>query len=91
MLVIEATGVMLQAIEKAKAATQALGAAVPQAPRRVPALRSVRVAADGSVVILQAGAEGGDVTLIGRTTRRGNLGVRAGDRRSDGGVVRGDR
>jgi hypothetical protein len=29
------------------------------------------VAADGSVVILRAGAEGGDVTLIGRTTDMG--------------------
>ena len=70
VLVIEATGVMLQAIEKAKAATQALGATVPQTPRRVPA-PPVRVAADGSVVVLQAGAEGGDVTLIGRTTDAG--------------------
>ena len=70
VLVIEATGVMLQAIQKAKAATQALGATVSQTPRRVPA-PSVRVAADGSVVVLQAGAEGGDVTLIGRTTDAG--------------------
>jgi len=70
VLVIEATGVMLQAIQRAKAASQVLGAALPQAPRRVPA-PPVRVAADGSVVILQAGAEGGDVTLIGRTTDAG--------------------
>jgi hypothetical protein len=74
VLVIEATGVMLQRIEKAKAATQALGAAGPQAPKRepAPAADSARVAADGSVVILQAGAEGGDVTLIGRTTDAGS-------------------
>ena len=73
VLVIEATGVMLQEIEKAKVATQALGAALPQALQRepAPAADSVRVAADGSVVILQAGAEGGDVTLIGRTTDAG--------------------
>jgi hypothetical protein len=73
VLVIEATGVMLQGIEKAKAATQALGAAVPQAPKRepAPAADPVRVAADGSAVILRAGAEGGDVSLIGRTTDAG--------------------
>ena len=31
----------------------------------------VRAAADGSVVIVRAGAEGGDVTLLGRTTEAG--------------------
>ena len=74
VLVIEATGVLLQGLEKAKAATQALGAAVPQAPKRepAPAADSVRMAADGSAVILQAGVEGGDVTLIGRTTDAGS-------------------
>jgi hypothetical protein len=73
VLVIEATGVMLQRIEKAKTATQALGAAVPQTSKRelAAAADSVRVAADGSVVILPAGAEGGDVKLIGRTTDAG--------------------
>lgn len=74
VLVIEAVGVLLQGLEKAKSATQALDATVPRT--RAPASRRispppVRVAADGSVVILQAGAEGGDVTLIGRTTDAG--------------------
>jgi len=75
VLVIEATGVMLEGIEKAKTATQTLGAGVPVRPKRqpapAPAAGSVRVAADGSVVILRAGAEGGDVTLFGRTTDAG--------------------
>jgi len=72
VVVIESTGVLLQALEKAKAATQALAPPVPRAPPsgRIPP-PPVRVAADGSVVILQAGAEGGDVTLIGRTTEAG--------------------
>jgi hypothetical protein len=34
VLVIEATGVMLQGLEKARAATQALGAAAPSAVRK---------------------------------------------------------
>ena len=67
VLVIEALGVMLQSLKQAKAATQALDPPVPRAPasERIPP-PPVRVAADGSVVILQAGAEGGDVMLIGR-------------------------
>jgi len=72
VLMIEAVGVLMQALAKAKAATETLQAAVPRA---VPSGRipppPVRVAADGSVVIVQAGAEGGDVTLIGRTTDAG--------------------
>ena len=73
VVVIESTGVLLQALEKAKAATQALAPPVPRAPPsgRIPP-PPVRVAADGSVVVLQAGAEGGDVTLIGRTTDAGS-------------------
>jgi hypothetical protein len=52
-----------------KAATQALDAAVSWAPVSGVSLPPpVRVAADGSVVILQAGTEGGDVTLVGRVT-----------------------
>ena len=50
---------MLQGLEKARAATQAL------------AVLPVRVAADGSVVIVQVGAEGGDLTLIGREGSEG--------------------
>jgi len=68
VLVIEAAGVMLQALEKAKGATQALGAAVPIRPERspAPAADPVRVAAEGSGVLLKVGAVGGSVTLIGR-------------------------
>jgi len=76
-LVMQATRVMLRKFGTARAATLVLrpatpvfGAAMSQTPRCVPA-PPVRVAADGSVVILQAGAEGGDVTLIGRTTDAG--------------------
>ena len=72
VLVIEALGVILQGLKQAKVATQALDPPVTRAPAsgRIPP-PPVRVAADGSVVILQAGAEGGDVTLIGRTNEEG--------------------
>ena len=72
-LVMQATEVMLQRVGNARAATQLLRPAVPRAPAssRIPP-PPVRVAADGSVVILQAGAEGGDVTLVGRTTDAGS-------------------
>ena len=77
VLVIEAIGVLLQALEKAKGATQTLRETMSAEPtgQRSPILvppPPVRVAADGSAVILQAGAEGGDVTLIGRTTDAGS-------------------
>jgi hypothetical protein len=83
VLVIEAVGVLLQALETAKAATQALQVAVPRAPAsgKIPP-PPVRVAADGSVVVLQAGA----AHRAGECG--GHLGVRAGDRRSDRGAVR---
>ena len=76
-LLMQATRGMLRKFGTARAATlvlrpatQVFGAAMSQTSRRVLA-PPVRVVADGSVVILQAGAEGGDVTLIGRTTGAG--------------------
>ncbi len=69
--VIEAMGVLLQGLETAKAATETLAATVPRALKGIPSQLPVRAAADGSVVVLQAGTEGGDVTLIGQTTVAG--------------------
>jgi hypothetical protein len=69
--VIEAMGVLLQGLKTAKAATETLAATVPRALKGIPPQLPVRAAADGSVVVLQAGAEGGDVTLIGQTTVAG--------------------
>lgn len=69
--VIEAMGVLLQGLKTAKAATETVAATVPRALKGIPSQLPVRAAADGSVVVLQAGAEGGDVTLIGQTTVAG--------------------
>ena len=54
MLVIETAGRLLQRFQQAQAATKALRDAM------------LRRAADGSLVVLEVGAEGGSVTLIGR-------------------------
>ena len=62
VLVIETAGRLLQRFQQAQAATQALRAATVRGRGSAP----VRVAADGSVVVLEVGAEGGSVTLIGR-------------------------
>jgi hypothetical protein len=76
-LVMQAARVMLRKFGNARAATQVLTDEIaaestrPRAPEREQRPPDVRVAADGSVVILRAGAEGGDVTLIGRTTDAG--------------------
>lgn len=73
-LVMRAVRVMLRKFGTARAATLVLRPPMPAEPRRPqasrvePAAPPIRVAVDGSVVILQAGAEGGDVTLIGRST-----------------------
>jgi hypothetical protein len=75
-LVMQAARVMLRKFGNARAATQVLTDEIAaestqlRAPEREQT-PDVRVAADGSVVILRAGAEGGDVTLIGRTTNAG--------------------
>ena len=61
-LEIEAAGRLLQGFRKAQAATQALRTATT----RVRRAALERVAADGSVVVLEVGAEGGSLTLIGR-------------------------
>jgi hypothetical protein len=76
-LVMQAARVMLRKFGNARAATQVLTDEIAaestqlRAPEREQRPPDVRVAADGSVVILRAGAEGGDVTLIGRTTDAG--------------------
>jgi hypothetical protein len=77
-LVMQSARVMLRKFGNARAATQVLSDEIvaestrPRAPERDEQRPpDVRVAADGSVVILRAGAEGGDVTLIGRTTDAG--------------------
>jgi hypothetical protein len=76
-LVMQAARVMLGKFGNARAATQVLTDEIAaestqlRAPEREQRPPDVRVAADGSVVILRAGAEGGDVTLIGRTTDAG--------------------
>ena len=64
--VIEAMGVLLQGLKTAKAATEALQAAVPRAPNDMATVVPLRVATGGSVVVVEVGAEGGSVTLIGR-------------------------
>jgi hypothetical protein len=76
-LVMQAARVMLRKFGNARAATQVLTDEIaaestrPRAPERAQTPPDVRVAAEGGVVILRAGAEGGDVTLIGRTTDAG--------------------
>ena len=77
-LVMQAARVMLRKFGNARAATQVLTDEIAAESTRLRAPErdeqrppDVRVAADGSVVILRAGAEGGDVTLIGRTTDMG--------------------
>lgn len=63
--VIEMAARLMTACEAAHVATRALRDAVPQRDqlrRSAP----VRAAADGSVVVLEVGAEGGSLTLIGR-------------------------
>ena len=62
VLVIETAGRLLRMFQQAQAATQALRAATVRGRDPAP----VRVAADGSVVVLEVGAEGGSVTLVGR-------------------------
>ena len=59
-LVMQATEVMMQKCGTARAATLVLR---PEAPRPRPARP-----ADGSVVVVEVGAEGGSVTLVGRPT-----------------------
>lgn len=63
VLVIEAADRLLTGFQSAQAATRALRDAMP---RRGDAVPPVRQAADSSLVMLEVGAEGGSVTLIGR-------------------------
>ena len=67
-LVMQAVRVMLRKFGTARAATLVLRPETPSEPRRPrPPPPSVRVAADGSVVVLEVGAEGGSLTLFGRS------------------------
>jgi len=65
VLVIEAAGRLLQEFQKAQGATRALRDAMPRVDHLARVI-PMRVAADGSVVVLEVGAEGGSLTLIGR-------------------------
>lgn len=68
VLVIEAAGRLLAGFQSAQAATRALRDAMPRRGDEAP---PVRRAADGSLVVLEVGAEGGSVTLIGREDEDG--------------------
>jgi len=76
-LIMHAARVMLRKFGNARAATQVLTNEIaaestrPQVPECEQGPPVVRVATDGSAVIVRAGAEGGDVTLLGRTTDAG--------------------
>jgi len=63
VLVIEAASRLLEGFQSAQAATRALRDAMPRRGDEEP---PVRRAADGSLVVLEVGAEGGSLTLIGR-------------------------
>jgi hypothetical protein len=70
VLLIEAAGRLLEGFKPAQAATRALRDAMPRVDhlgRVIP----MRVAADGSLVVLEVGAEGGSLTLIGRDSDDG--------------------
>ena len=67
VLVIEAAGRLLQGFQTAQVATQALRVATTRVRGSAPE----RVAADGSVVVLEVGAEGGSLTLVGRESADG--------------------
>ena len=73
-LVMQAVRVMLRKFGTARAATGVVSqevSSVPTAPRPPAAPPPVRVAADGSLVVLEVGAEGGSLTLIGREVEDG--------------------
>jgi hypothetical protein len=57
--------------EKGKVATGATQDARPRCSRAPTPSPPVRVAADGSVVVLEVGAEGGSLTLVGRPAATG--------------------
>ena len=63
VLFIEAAARLMEGFQSAQAATRALRDAMPRRGADGPPLRR---AADGSVVVLEVGAEGGSLTLIGR-------------------------
>jgi hypothetical protein len=65
-LVMQAVRVMLRKFATARAATGVVSVEAPTAPRPPAAPPPMRVAADGSLVVLEVGAEGGSLTLIGR-------------------------
>jgi hypothetical protein len=63
VLVIEAASRLLEGFQLAQAATRALRDAMPRRGDDAP---PVRRASDGNLVVLEVGAEGGSLTLIGR-------------------------
>jgi len=68
-LVMQAVRVMLRKFGTARAATGVVSqevSSVPTAPRPSATPPPKRVAADGSLVVVEVGAEGGSLTLIGR-------------------------
>jgi hypothetical protein len=65
-LVMQAVREMLRKFGTARAATGVVSLEAPTAPRPPAAPPPVRVAADGSLVVVEVGAEGGSLTLIGR-------------------------
>lgn len=65
-LVMQAVRVMLRKFGTARAATGAVRVEAPTAPMPPAAPPPVRRAADGSLVVLEVGAEGVSLTLIGR-------------------------
>jgi hypothetical protein len=69
-LVIEAAGRLLEGFKPAQAATRALRDAMPRLDRFGRVI-PMRVAGDGSTVVLEVGAEGGSLTLIGRENEDG--------------------
>jgi hypothetical protein len=65
VLFIEAAGRLMEGFQSAQAATRALRDAMPRRDRFGRVI-PMRVAADGSMVVLEVGTEGGSLTLIGR-------------------------
>ncbi len=63
VLFIEAAARLMEGFQSAQEATRALRDAMPRRSADGPPLRR---AADGSLVVLEVGAEGGSLTLIGR-------------------------
>lgn len=66
VVVMQAVRVMLRKFGTARAATSVIDTEEPAPPRPPEPPPPLRRAADGSLVVLEVGAEGGSLTLIGR-------------------------